>query len=76
MLGPGGHRVITNDGQFINPLPYGTTIHDPKYPITTLDPATVGLIQPELVYNPKSLPPLLEYPLGTGMKYSDWINTW
>jgi hypothetical protein len=76
VLGPGGHRVITNDGQFINPLPYGTTWHDPKYPITTLDPATVGLIQPELVYNPKSLPPVIEYPLGTGMKYSDWIETW
>jgi branched-chain amino acid transport system substrate-binding protein len=76
VVSPAGHRTITKDGQFLNPLPYGRTIHDPKYPIATLDPETIGVVIPEYVYNPKSLPPVLEYPLGTGMKYSDWIATW
>ncbi|MBS7625872.1 ABC transporter substrate-binding protein [Candidatus Bathyarchaeota archaeon] len=76
VVSPAGHRVITSDGQFINPLPYGKTWHDPKYPIATIDPKTLGFIMPEYVYNPKSLPPVLQYPLGTGMKYSDWIASW
>ncbi|MEM3380739.1 MAG: ABC transporter substrate-binding protein, partial [Candidatus Bathyarchaeia archaeon] len=76
IVSPAGHRVITSDGQFINPLPYGKTWHDPKYPIATIDPKTLGFIMPEYVYNPKSLPPVLQYPLGTGMKYSDWIASW
>jgi ABC-type branched-subunit amino acid transport system substrate-binding protein len=76
VVSPAGHRTITKDGQFLNPLPYGRTIHDPKYPIATLDLETIGVVIPEYVYNPKSLPPVLEYPLGTGMNYSDWIATW
>ncbi|MGQ9544120.1 MAG: ABC transporter substrate-binding protein, partial [Candidatus Bathyarchaeia archaeon] len=76
VVSPAGHRAITSDGQFLNPLPYGKTWHDPKYPITTIDPKTLGFIMPEYVYNPKSLPPVLQYPLGTGMKYSDWIASW
>jgi len=76
VVSPAGHRVITSDGQFINALPYGKTMHHADYPIAILDPKTVGFIQPETVYNPKSLPPVLQYPLGTGMKYSDWIATW
>jgi branched-chain amino acid transport system substrate-binding protein len=77
VLSPAGHRVITNDGQFINPLPYGRTEHRPGETLGAfLEPATLGFVMPEYVYNPKSLPPILEYPLGTGMKYSDWQKTW
>jgi branched-chain amino acid transport system substrate-binding protein len=76
VIAPGGHRFITADGQFLNALPYGTTMHDPNYPITILDPASVGLVPVEAVYNPKSVPPILEYELGTGMRYSDWIESW
>jgi len=76
VVSPAGHRAITSDGQFLNPLPYGKTWHDPKYPIATMDPKTLSFIQPEYAYNPKSLPPAVKYPLGTGMKYSDWIASW
>jgi branched-chain amino acid transport system substrate-binding protein len=76
VVGPGGYRAITNDGQFLNPLPYGTTKHDPNYPIVTLDPATVGFVPVEAVYNPKPVPPILKYRLGTGMTYSDWMDSW
>ena len=77
VISPAGHRVITPDGQFINPLPYGRTEHRPGETLGAfLEPATLGFIMPEFAYNPKSLPPVLEYPLGTGMKYSDWQNSW
>jgi len=76
VISPVGHRTITGDGQFLNALPYGRTMHHPDYAIAILDPETVGFVQPEHVYNPKSLPPVLQYPLGTGMKYSDWIESW
>ncbi len=77
VVSPAGHRAITSDGQFINPLPYGRTLHRPGETLGAfLEPATLGFIMPEYVYNPKSLPPVLQYPLGTGMKYSDWIKSW
>jgi branched-chain amino acid transport system substrate-binding protein len=76
VVAPVGHRTITDCGQFINPLPYGRTMHSDDYPMAIIDPETFGVVDPALAYNPKSIPPILEYERRTGMVFEDWIDSW